>query len=79
MWIDSQTIIHCNVCTQVFIHKLVQSLSALLASHADAFARHVWSFIHSGLTVAAYDEAVVQALCQSSTQQPIDPGDDGQT
>jgi len=37
---------------------MVQSVAAFIPDHANAFAEELWDFLHSGLSVAAYNDMV---------------------
>jgi hypothetical protein len=47
-------------------------MGAFLQEHSDQFAEQLWSFLHSGLTVVAYDRLLFAEGPPDETEVPQD-------
>jgi hypothetical protein len=77
-----------TVCwLQAFVAQVCKALGGFLGPHSKEYAQQLWLFLHSGLTVAAFDRLVFKegsevdadgpAAAQES-EQDAQPADEGQ-
>lgn len=74
---------HCVVVLQAFVAQVSKALGGFLGQHSEGCAQQLWLFLHSGLTVAAFDRLVFETGSEVDAdaqefEQDAQPADEGQ-
>lgn len=78
---------HCVVVLQAFVAQVSKALGGFLGQHSEGYAQQLWLFLHSGLTVAAFDRLVFETgsevdadapAAAQEIEQDAQPADEGQ-
>lgn len=55
------------------MQQVTTSLKGFLDDHSEQFAEQLWSFLHSGLSVAAYDRLIFGGGAETADGQAVEP------